>query len=153
MKAMMKALMVLILTGLSISPSDAAFNKLTPEKLALAQQIVALDNSQKMLQATIQSVILQARSKFPSNTPEQFFSDLEQNIDQKKMLNDLVQVYGSIYSEQDMKALIAFYQSAEGQRVATKFPDIVIRLSELSNSIFSDALNETLQQSQSSTAP
>lgn len=45
MKAMMKALMVLILTGLSISPSDAAFNKLTPEKLALAQQIVALDNS------------------------------------------------------------------------------------------------------------
>lgn len=106
-----------------------------------------------MLQATIQSVILQVRSKFPSNTPEQFFSNLEQNIDQKKMLNDLVQVYGSIYSEQDMKALIAFYQSAGGQQVATKYPDISVKIAELSSNFFSDALNETLQQSQSSTAP
>lgn len=149
----MKSFMIFILAALYFSPSYAAFNNLTPEKLALAQQIVTLDNSRKMLQATIKSVMEQTRSKLPPDTPETFFSNLEQNIDQEKMLNDLVQAYGSIYSEQDMKALIAFYQSAEGQQVATKFPDIVIKLAELSSNVFSEALHKTLQHSQPSPTP
>lgn len=149
----MKSLLVLILAGLWFSPSYAALNNLTPEKLALAQQIVTLDNSKKMLQATIQSIMLEAHSNFPPDTPESFFANLEHNIDQGKMLNDLIQAYGSIYSEQDMKALIAFYQSTAGQQVAAKYPAIAVKLADFSSGTFTDAVNKTLQQSQSSPAP
>ena len=149
----MKSLLTLILAGLWVSPSYAALNNLTPEKLALAQQIVTLDNSKKMLQATIQSVIQQTRSSFPPDTPESFFTNLEQNIDQEKLLSDLIQAYGSIYSEQDMKALIGFYQSPGGQQVAAKYPAVAVKLADLSSDSLHEAIHKTLQQLQSSPAP
>jgi hypothetical protein len=134
---MLRALTGFFLLGLStLAVADAL-----PSQLELAQQyfkVAGLDKmytDKKQIDAAIDGQIKMAEKNLAQRMPPEKLAEfhaallktrpsLNASVTQAlaKMRPELVQVIAQNYTEQELKALVAFYSSAEGRTIVTKNP-------------------------------
>ncbi|SMC53480.1 DUF2059 domain-containing protein [Pedobacter nyackensis] len=121
MKKIIFLLSFILLTGSFSFAQDNTSYKSTLSKM------MEVSGSQNTYKAAIgQSIIMFKQQK--SEIPAAFWDELEQSLTKSSfdhLLEMLLPVYQKHMSEQDLKELIAFYQSPVGKKLAEKTPFIV----------------------------
>lgn len=117
----------------SLAIATATFAEPTPEKLALAREVIAASKVDKMfdnMTAQMKQMVAQMTPMPESATPEQRqilekfqgqVMDLSMGM-AKDMLTKMDVIYAEVYTEAEMRAIIAFFSSPEGQSMMQKQP-------------------------------
>lgn len=135
---MKKSLLLLAVLALS----SAVFAQDNAAKLALAREAISAMQADKMfdgLAAQMKQMASQY-SRLPANaTPEQRqkAEELQGKImdlsmsEAKMLVSKMDAIYASVYSEAELKAMVAFFKSAEGQSMMAKQPQIMAQMMPL----------------------
>lgn len=130
---LLTAISVLTLTG--FADDNAA-------KLALAREAIAATQADKMLDSMggmIKQLAIQQAQLPPEATAEQrqkFDAFMSKVMDitmgeAKLMIAQMDAVYAEVYSEAELKAMVAFFRSPEGQSMLAKQPHVMAKIMPL----------------------
>jgi len=131
---------VLLFALLALVPGARADDNAT--KLALARETIAAMQADKMFENMAGQMKQMAASqiRLPANaTPEarQKAEALQGKImdlamdEVRKLVTKMDAVYASVYSEGELRAMVAFFKSAEGQSMIAKQPQIMNQMMPL----------------------
>lgn len=110
--------------------SASAQTKLSAEAISTARQIIALKGADRMFNAVLPGMIEQTKSTFEMQNP-MLGKDLREAAEQLKkdmanknddLINEVAKTYASKFTEQELKELLAFYQSPLGRKVVQQEP-------------------------------
>lgn len=119
------------------APADttaSALANIAPGKVSLIKTLIEVSGARQNMQANIKRIIAQAPAE---NQPE-----LKTIFDLDAFIAQLIPLYDKYYSEEDLRQIIAFYQSPAGQKVI-----------EVTPKIMGEAMQASLQYFQQKTAP
>jgi uncharacterized protein len=131
---------LLLIAVLALSP--AAFAQENAAKLALAREAISAMQADKMfdgLAAQMKQMAAQQSQIPASATPEQRqkAEELQGKImdlsmsEAKLLITKMDAIYASVYSEAELKAMVAFFKSPEGQSMMAKQPQIMAQIMPL----------------------
>ena len=115
-------------------------------KESIAKKLVAVDGTEQGLQATDKVILEQIHMRLPKDLPADFYTDLSKNLNSEQREQFIVQRYAETFSQKELQAALAFYQSAEGKAWAKKAIDIGSEVAHFTNQNARTALNTTMQQ-------
>lgn len=131
---------ILLLAVLALSP--AAFAQDNPAKLALAREAIAAMQADKMFDGMAAQMKQMATqfSPLPADaTQEQRqkaeelqgkIMDLSMN-EAKIMIGKMDAIYAIVYSEAELRAMVTFFKSSEGQSMMAKQPQVMAQIMPL----------------------
>lgn len=132
-------------------------------KLALAREAIAAMQADKLfdnMMAQMKQMVIQmsARNTPPDTTPEQrkILEDFQNKAMDlslgaaKGMIGQMDQLYADVYSEAELKAMIAFFKSPEGQSMLAKQPQVMQRVMPLVQSMQRDLMPKLQQLAEQS---
>lgn len=122
--------------------STGVFAQENAAKLALAREVIASMHADKMfdgMAAQMKQMATQMATPPPGATPEQLKKTEElrgQILDlsmgeARAMVAKMDEIYADVYSEPELKAMQAFFNSPEGQSMLAKQPQIMAHLMPL----------------------
>lgn len=131
---------LLLIAVLALSP--AAFADDNSAKLALAREAISAMQVDKMFDGMSAQMKQGAMQMVPlpaTTTPEQqqkfdayMTKVLDLSMEQAKgLISKMDAVYASVYSEAELKAIVAFFKSAEGQSMIAKQPQVMAQVMPL----------------------
>ncbi|RXK54763.1 DUF2059 domain-containing protein [Oleiharenicola lentus] len=131
---------LLLIAVLALSP--AAFADDNAAKLALAREAISAMQADKMfdgMAAQMKQMAAQQTRLPASATPEQIkqAEELQGKIldlsmsEAKAMIGKMDAIYASVYSEAELKAMVAFFKSSEGQSMMAKQPQVMAQMMPL----------------------
>ncbi|HEX2860649.1 MAG TPA: DUF2059 domain-containing protein [Lacunisphaera sp.] len=130
----------LLLAVLALLP--AAFAQENAAKLALAREAIAAMQADKMfdgMAAQMKQMATHFAQAADTGTPESRqkaealqdkIMDLSMN-EAKSLIAKMDTVYASVYDEAELRAMVAFFKSPEGQSMITKQPQIMAQMMPL----------------------
>ncbi len=135
---MKKSLLLIAVLALS----QAAFAQDNAAKLALAREAISAMQADKMfdgLAAQMKQMASQYSRLTADATPEQRqkAEELQGKVmdlsmsEAKALVSKMDAIYASVYSEAELKAMVAFFKSAEGQSMMAKQPQIMAQMMPL----------------------
>lgn len=137
---------VLLAAGPSLAMADAASHAADAErflKLAHADKLTVPVYSQ------VQQMFAQRFAQAPNGKQAVLESyqakanaALDKNVGWDKLKPDMVKLYTSNFSEQELKDLITFYQSPLGQKVLQKMPTLTAQSAQITQSKLEAAVPE-----------
>jgi uncharacterized protein len=71
------------------------------------------------------SAALEQQKKVSPEVPQRFWDELVKEVDTNKFVELLVPVYVSLFTDEELSGLIAFYESALGKKVIASMPQIM----------------------------
>jgi hypothetical protein len=136
--------------------ATGAFAQENPVKLALAHEVIAAMNADKMfdgMAAQMKQMTSQMTTPPADATPEQRkkAEELQAKIMDltmsaaKGMVAKMDQVYADVYSEAELKAMKAFFTSPEGQSMLAKQPQIMAHIMPLVQEMQRDLMPKVQQ--------
>ena len=114
MKKSIVSFFVLMFVLLSFSVSFSAQPPVPPEKKAEIIKLMKLTNGPNMAKKMKQRVIKALRDSFP-DVPESYWKDLDKRIKSQQLLSLFIPIYAQYLSLEDLKQLVAFYQTPAGR--------------------------------------
>lgn len=142
----MKKLIVMTVGLLLSAGSFAITNQVSPQQLALAQQLTAIDGSKIALETANQVAIEQLKSSMPMDTPAAFYSHLAQHLDLNSIHQQTTRATAMLLSEAEIKKLIEFYQSPEGKSIAKKMGTMSREFAVISSRAIEQALIQSIEE-------
>jgi hypothetical protein len=133
MKKFTIALFLVIMIGALIVSAQENPQRATVEKLLL---LMGMDNEQTIDQMFHQITQIPKQQLYMMNIPQDQFPRMEHDLDKvfhllktemtwNRMKDDFIDLYLSVYTEEEIEHLIAFYESPLGQTVVEKTPLLV----------------------------
>ena len=126
----MRNLSLCVLAGLLLCLNLAATGP-TPQaadekaaKEADIRKLMELSGSANMGKQVMTQMIATFRQTMP-NVPQEFWNGFEKEIRTNEMIDLVVPIYDRHFTHQDIRELIAFYQSRVGRKLVSQQPDIV----------------------------
>jgi hypothetical protein len=131
---------LLLIAVLALSP--AAFAEDNAAKLALAREAISAMQADKMFDgmAAQMKQMASQQTRLPATaTAEQIkqAEELQGKIldlsmsEAKAMIGKMDAIYASVYSEAELKAMVAFFKSSEGQSMMAKQPQVMAQMMPL----------------------
>ncbi len=142
----MKKLMVMTVGLLLSTGSFAISNQVSPQQLALAQQLTAIDGSKTALEMANQFAIEQLKSSMLMDTPAAFYTHLAEHLDLNSTHQQTTRATALLLSEAEIKKLIEFYQSPEGKSVAKKMGQMTREFAVISSRAIEQALIQSIEE-------
>jgi len=110
--------------------ADASAEKVNPEKEAAIRHLLELTDESKMGQKIGEYVIAQVRDGMSNRMPadklakfmETFTQKFNQSASPSAITNELVLIYARQLTQEDIQALVRFYETPAGQRVMKAMP-------------------------------
>ena len=142
----------------------AAETTQSPAKLALAREVIAALQADKMIDgmlAQMKQMAVQSMAIPADATPEQKakadkiqneIMELSMNA-AKKMIKEMDQLYAEVYSESDLKAMKAFFTSPEGQSMISKQPQLMQRMMPMMQKMQQDLMPQIQALTQAAKEP
>jgi hypothetical protein len=127
----LKSLTLLVLITVALSFGVAA--KEDPHRAAVEELLVLIKQDQLIEQMYPQMKQLAMQQLRQADIPaeqspliekylDQLFVAMQEEMSWDKMKDELVQLYMSVYTEQEIRDLITFYRSSTGQKMIEKIP-------------------------------
>jgi len=119
---------------------------------ALAEELMNVMNTQSLMERNLESIkqMIQAQAGqinqitgqpgVSSQTSEKMFELLSQYLSWDRIKEDFISVYAETYTEDEMKGIIAFYKSPDGQAFLKKQPQLMQRTMEISQKWVADII-------------
>lgn len=119
--------------------STGLFAQQDPAKVALAREVISALQADKMIDGMLNQMKQMAAQSTvvpPDATPEQKakaekvqndIMELSMNA-AKKMITQMDQLYAEVYSEDDLKAMKAFFTSESGKSMISKQPQLMEKM-------------------------
>jgi len=111
-KILMMGFLMGSLIGATIQPLSA--QSVPPEKKAVILQLMRLTHSTKLADEIKARVIGALKQSFP-DVPSEYWKKLNQRIDVQELLDSFIPIYARSLSLEDLKKIVAFYQTSAGQ--------------------------------------
>jgi uncharacterized protein len=118
--------------ALTLVASPAAFAADAPN-IALAKQLLTVTNAMQVFTPLIPGVIEQSRLLYLQQNPglgkdlteiaTKIRADLQPRL--SELIDAMAKMYADAFTEQDMKEIITFYQSAAGKKLLAEQPKLV----------------------------
>ncbi|GGE37515.1 hypothetical protein GCM10007276_13660 [Agaricicola taiwanensis] len=143
MKSLTSSLSAIALAAALVLPASAAFAQaptttqaqaeISPEHLALARAVIdftgagnSFDNIVPQILADAQALILRTQPALQSDLAA-VVPQLEQEFEKRRddLLNDIARTYAESFSEDELKQIAAFYQSAIGRKLTETTPKVL----------------------------
>jgi hypothetical protein len=96
---------------------------LTPQKIADIKKLLDVTGSSKLGQEVIHQVIGEFK-KISPNVPDSFWEKASKEANPSDLEKITISIYDKYLSDDDIKGLVAFYQSPLGQKVVKVMPQI-----------------------------
>jgi hypothetical protein len=118
---------------LVVSAPGAAQQKPSPAALAAAKELLVLKKGDVYFNLIPDGVVEKVKSVFIPTNPNlgkelnEVAAKLKKYYEPKRaeLLNEVARLYAERFSEQELKALIAFYKSPVGRKMVTDEPQII----------------------------
>jgi uncharacterized protein len=120
----------------------------TPARMAAAEQLVASIDMESSYKRTMDSMIQAQIRQNPmiaqfEPTMRAFF---DRYLSWQQVRPDMLRVYALTYTEDEMRQLMAFYQTPLGKRLLETMPEVAARSSELTQRRLMEHMPELQQQ-------
>ncbi|HEX3046370.1 MAG TPA: DUF2059 domain-containing protein [Bacillota bacterium] len=131
--------------GVSVSAQEDTYSASVEKLLVLMNENQLLDQVFQQLKS-MQLKQLQQMNISPEQYPimEKYFTKIydiiREEMGWEKIKGDFIQIYKSVYSEEDIQQLIDFYESPLGQKVLAKMPFIMEQSIALSQKYMEEIL-------------
>jgi len=120
---------------LVVSAPGAAQQKPSPAAIAAAKELLILKKGDLYFNLVPDGVVEKVKNVFFPTNPNlgnelnEVAAKLKKHYEPRRaeLLNNIAQFYAERFSEQELKALIAFYKSPVGQKMVTDEPQIIDR--------------------------
>lgn len=128
MKTTLKTLVILFFTTLALISNRAEAQRVDPEKLKAAQQLLITMKEPERIMATANAMLASQAMNIPADKRDAMAKGIKTFIakylswDQIK--DQQAAIYANAYTTEELKALNKFYQSPIGQKVVQKMPII-----------------------------
>jgi hypothetical protein len=106
-------------TTTSAAPADAEANK-----VADIRHLLELTGTRDMVNSMKSSMMEQFRRNAPG-MPEEMLNEMMRELKAEDLLESMIPVYSKHFTGEDIKHLIAFYQSPFGKKVLREMPQII----------------------------
>lgn len=115
------------------SPNEAALPPLSQQHLDLARQVFNASDSGRAFDEILPAVADRAKSTFIKTNPQMQLGVIDavdrvalEMVGLRKELDDgLIRVWARAFSEEELLALLEFYQSPAGQKFAENYPKVI----------------------------
>ena len=134
---------------------SATVSSIDPSKEADIRALLELVGARDQLQDSVRQIAEQYREKLlatvPNNEKGQAFvnttiNEYEKRYDVDRVTDQLVSLYDKHYTDEEIKALLQFYGSPLGQKVAAENPKIFREIQETTRHEASKAVKDALQE-------
>jgi uncharacterized protein len=112
----------IIFTSQSYSQSES--------KKAKILEMISLTGADKLGIQMFNSMI-DSFKKSNQNVPEEFWIELEKEVDANELVQLYIPIYDKYYTEEDLENLIVFYKSPTGRKVTSIMPTMVAESMEV----------------------
>lgn len=111
---------------------------------AAAEGLLNLMDMDKMMAQSVDQMLQMQMKQNPSIAPfeQQMRSFLNKYMSWASMKDDMVSIYVSEFTEQELKDLTAFYQTPLGKKTVAKMPQLMVKGAELSQKRMQEHLPE-----------
>jgi uncharacterized protein len=131
------AIIVLCVAGIArpagaqgAAPAETPTHTPTAAEILLAKQILGLKHAENIFQPLIRGVIIKTRDMFMqtnfmwSKDLNEVTADLEKEYNPRvdELMDDAARIYASHFSEQELRQLLALYQSPLGEKIINEEP-------------------------------
>ena len=113
--------------GQTPSPSSKATQSQSPEdaaKIADIRRLLELTGTREMVNQMKSSMVAQYRQNVP-NIPSAMFDEMMAELKAEDLEESMIPVYANHFTGDDIKQLIAFYESPFGRKVMREMPQII----------------------------
>lgn len=117
-----------------LTVSSLSFDNVSPSKVSLIIQFIEISGSRKNMELNLNAIL----SKFP----EENRSEAAEAFDINNIIEMLIPVYDTYYTEGDLKDIIKFYESPAGQKLVRVTPQVVEDTIRVSVKYFKEKMKE-----------
>lgn len=125
--------LILILITIAAIPLGAQTADAHARKLADLYRMVALTGGEKMADQLFDVMTANMRNSAPGS--EQYLDEMKKEIGGGKLIDMMVVIYDKYLSDEDVKAVIQFYESPAGKKMIDMTPKIVADMMAQSSEI------------------
>lgn len=97
---------------------------ISPAKRALIERLLELTGASNMSKQLMDAMIANFRKSSPE-VPAEFWDRFQKEIDMDQLMNEIFPIYDRHLSEEDLKGVVAFYESPVGRKVTAELPAIM----------------------------
>jgi hypothetical protein len=113
--------------------TPATQQQISPEHLALARAVIDFTGAGSSFDSIVPQILADARSLVIRNQPalqsdlDAVIPELDREFQKRRddLLNDIARTYAETFSEDELKQIAAFYQSAVGKKLTQATPKVL----------------------------
>lgn len=93
------------------------------EKIKNIKQLLNVTGASSLSQQIVMQMLISMKSQYPQ-VPQKFWDAFLAEFNADDLLKELIPIYSKYYSDEDIKGLIAFYQTPLGKKTITLLPQL-----------------------------
>lgn len=116
----MKKIIITLAAVLSFSSSVLADSLETKQQLV--EQLIEVSDARYQYEMAIDMMKNQIQAQLGKDVPPQFHQVLDEMLSWDELMTPMLSVYAEVYSEEELRGLISFYESPVGKAFLIKSP-------------------------------
>lgn len=93
------------------------------EKINNIKKLLDITGSKNLSQQIITQLLATLKTEYPE-VPQKFWQTFVAELKPDDMINELIPIYGKYFTNEEIKEIIAFYQTPLGQKTITVLPEL-----------------------------
>ena len=91
------------------------------EKINSIKELISITDAKNVTQQILNQSVDAMKSQFPQ-VPQKFWDEFKAGANADELINRLIPIYNKYFTEEDIKQLIAFYQTPLGKKLISVNP-------------------------------
>jgi hypothetical protein len=109
---------------LCLTPAVMAQDTLTATKEQNIRKLLAMTDAKGIFMRSIESQVAMMK-KTGSQVPAKFWDEMLKEIDAGKFIEYLIPIYDKHFSDEELKSIIAFYETPAGRKLISTLPEVM----------------------------
>lgn len=116
-------LMAVMAITVPLHAQDSTPKKRDAEKEKAVRQLLEMTGASKLALQVMDQMLVSMKQAMP-NVPDEFWTRFRKKIKSDDLTNQIAPIYGKYYTKDDLKQIIAFYNTPIGRKMIAVTPQI-----------------------------
>ncbi len=125
--------------------SNAPTNAQETEKVNNIKQLLAVTGAANLFQQIVTQMLVSMKSQYPQ-VPQKAWDSFQAELKPDDLLNEVIPIYSKYYSNEEIKQIIAFYQTPVGKKTITVLPQLTQESIVIGQRYGAEAANRALKK-------
>lgn len=125
-KLFLPSVMLIVVTTISspaFAQSQTQPQPQNSEKINHIKELIFITGAKNVTQQILNQSVDAMKSQFPQ-VPQKFWNEFKAGSNADELINRLIPIYNKYFTEEDIKQLIAFYQTPLGKKLISVNPQV-----------------------------